>query len=397
VTVALVRHAGVEGVLAAAKPLQELLAAKDPRDRAAAADALGNIGVRGFFPPLLAFLRDPELSVRRRAIAAAGKLRAPELVSALVEQFQRRETALEAAAALAGFGPGIEPQLETILVDEASHVDCRRGIALVLQRLGTSAAAEALTGALTSRDAAARKAAARALARLTRRHRGVRVEARRIERAVHAELAASRTALAALKKLPLPWVTHAPRTPAALLAMALIEERDARVLQALVLLQVLLPDARLEVVAENLRSESGAVRANAIEVLDNALPGPWKRLVMAPLDEVKRRGDQVLADARAPTHLVAALIAGESGAWVAACATRWVVDGAVPLPPLLPSLTAALHSPFAPLREVAALAVTRAAPTEAPRLLAHLAADPAAFVGRAARALIARPAPKVSA
>src|SRR5882724_3168847 len=144
--VALIRHAGLDGVLAAAGPLQELLAARDPRDRAAAADALGSIGVRGFFRPLLAFLHDRELLVRRRAIAAAGKLRALELVPALVEQFQRRETALEAGSALSGFGTGIESQLQAMLVDEASHVDCRRGIALVLQRLGTQPAADALVG-----------------------------------------------------------------------------------------------------------------------------------------------------------------------------------------------------------------------------------------------------------
>src|SRR5205085_2847511 len=107
--------------------LRDLLRHDDPRIRAAAleqlgvlqkADALGNIGVRGFFRPLLAFLRDHDLMVRRRAIAAAGKLRTPELIPALVEQFQRRETALEAASALAAFGPGIEPQLREILLDE---------------------------------------------------------------------------------------------------------------------------------------------------------------------------------------------------------------------------------------------------------------------------------------
>src|SRR2546421_523395 len=132
--VALIRHAGIDGVLAAAEPLKQLLGAGDPRDRAAAADALGRIGVGGFFRPLLAFLRDPDLIVRRAAIAASGKLRASELVAALVEQFQRRETALEAVSALAAFGPGIEGALEAILLDEASQVDCRRGVALVLQR-----------------------------------------------------------------------------------------------------------------------------------------------------------------------------------------------------------------------------------------------------------------------
>jgi len=388
--VALIRHAGLDGVLAAAGPLQELLAAKDPRDRAAAADALGSIGVRGFFRPLLAFLHDRELLVRRRAIAAAGKLRAPELVPALVEQFQRRETALEAASALSGFGTGIEPQLQAMLVDETSHVDCRRGIALVLQRLGTQPAAEALVGALTSRQAAVRKAAARALARLARRQRGIRLDPGRFERAVHAELAAARAALAVLKKLAVATLGHVPRTPAELLGMALLEERDARVLQALVLLQVLLPDVRLDVVAENLRSESSAVRGHAIEVLDNALPERWKRLVMAALDETKRRGDQVLADPRGTLDLAHALIGGESGQWVAACATRWVLDGPVPLLPLVPALRAALHAPFAPLRQATLLTLAQAAPADLPELLERLTADPAPSVQNAARALLAR-------
>jgi HEAT repeat protein/ATP/ADP translocase len=392
--VALVRHAGIDGVLAAAEPLKQLLAAEDSRDRAAAADALGNIGVQGFYRPLLAFLRDRDLPVRRRAIAAAGKLRAPELVPALVEQFQRRETALESASALAAFGPGIEPRLQAILVDEAAHVDCRRGIALVLQRLGTPQAANALLGALTSRDPAVRKSAARALSRLTRRQRGVRIDAARIERAVQVELAAARTALAVLKKLALSLPGRAPRTPAELLGMALLEERDARVLQALVLLEVLLPDVRLDVVAENLRSESPAARGNAIEVLDNALPEPWKRLLMAALDEGKRRGDQVLPDRRVARELASALIGGESGAWVAAVATRWVLDGPVPLPPLVAALQTALHAPSAPLREAAALAIARVLPAEVPRLLGRLAADPAASVSRTVRALLARFAPR---
>ena len=395
--VALIRHAGIDGVLAAAEPLKQLLGAEDPRDRAAAADALGRIGVSGFFRPLLAFLRDPDITVRRTAIAAAGKLRAPELIAPLVEQFERRETALEAASALAAFGPGIEHALEVILLDEASHVDCRRGVALVLQRLATRVAADALVSALICREQAVRKAAARSLARLARRQRGVRIEAVRVERAVHVELAAARTALSVFKALPLPAAGHAPRTAAELLGMALLEERDARLLQALVLLEVLLPQVRVDVVAENLRSESAAARGNAIEVLDNALPEPWKRQVMANLEETKRRGDQVPPDARPIAELVSALIGGECGPWVAACAARWALDAPVPLGRLLPALEAGLYAASAPLREAAARAVARAAPAEASRLLAPLAGDPAPSVSRTVRALLDRSAPRASA
>lgn len=396
--VALIRYAGLEGVLAAAEPLKELLAAADPCDRSAAADALGGIGVRGFYRPLLAFLRDPDAGVRRRAIAAAGKLRSPELVPSLVEQFRRRETALEAASALAAHGPGIEPQLRAVVLDDAAPVDCRRGVTLVLQRLGTREAADALLGALASREAAVRKGAARALSRLTRRHRGMAIEAPRVERAVHAELASARGSLAALKKLqlPMPAPGETPRTVAELLAVGLLEERDARVLQALLLLEVVLPDLRLDVVAENLRSESHAARGNAVEVLDNALPEPWKRLVMAALDEGRRRVDLVAPDGRAHPELAAALIAGESGPWVAACSARWSLDAGLRQEPVVAALKAGLRSPHPPLREACAVALARAEPQDAPRLLSGLLADAAESVRRTARALL-RDAPRATA
>jgi len=276
-------------------------------------------------------------------------------------------------------------------------VDCRRGVALVLQRLATRVAADALVSALICREQAVRKAAARSLARLARRQRGVRIEAVRVERAVHVELAAARTALSVFKTLPLPAAGHAPRTAAELLGMALLEERDARLLQALVLLEVLLPQVRVDVVAENLRSESAAARGNAIEVLDNALPEPWKRQVMANLEETKRRGDQVAPDARPVAELISALIGGECGPWVAACAARWALDAPVPLGRLLPALEASLYAASAPLREAAARAVARAAPAEASRLLAPLAGDPAPSVSRTVRALLDRSAPRASA
>jgi hypothetical protein len=172
-------------------------------------------------------------------------------------------------------------------------------VALVLQRLATKEAIEALVLALSSGSASVRKAAARSLSRVTRRRQGAPVDVRRIEAAIQAELGGARLALAALRRLEVPALVpgRRPRTSAELLGLALLEERDHRVLQALLLLEVLLPHVRLDVVSENLRSESAAARGNAIELLDNGLPEPWKNLVLAALDEVKRRADLVPADA----------------------------------------------------------------------------------------------------
>ena len=332
--------------------------------------------------------------VRRRAIAAAAKLRNPELIPPLVERLEDRRTLLEAAGALAAFGPGIELQLREVIADEAADAGCRRGVALVLQRLGTPDAADALVLALASGSPAVRKATARSLSRITRRAHGVRIDVHRVDAAVRSELAAARLALAAHKRLQLPLLQpgQAPRSAADLLGLSLLEERDQRVLQALLLLEVLLPRVRLDVVSENLRSESAASRGNAIEVLDNALPEPWKRLVLSALDEVKRRADAVPADARAAQEVALALANGESGSWVAACAVHWAQDaGEVDLRGLAPALRRALRSGAAPLREAAACALARALPREeARKLFSGLLQDPAASVRRTAAALLAR-------
>src|SRR3954468_11190747 len=360
--VALIRHAGLDGMLAAVEPLKQLTTASDPRDRAPAPDALGSIGVKGLFRPLLSFHEDPDVRVRRRAIAAAARLRAAELTPALIRQLERRETALEAASALTAMGPAIEPQLEAALLDEAASCQTRRGVILVLQRLATREGAEARVAAPPAGPPPARNAAARSLSRLSRRQRQLQIDTSRLQGAARQELEAANATLSAFKRLGLPQPAQTPTTPKGLLALALLEERDARVLQALLLLEVLLPQARLDVVAENLRSESAAARANAIEVLDNALPEPWKRLALTALDEARRRGDEISADARGPAEVAAALIAGASGEWVGACAARWSIDGEVPLRPLIPALEGALHAPAAALREAAAVALARLAP-----------------------------------
>jgi HEAT repeat protein len=390
--VALIRHAGLDGVLAAADPLKALLGAEDPNDRAAAAEALGRIGVRGFYRPLVAFLRDRDPMVRRGAIAAAGKLRNLELIPPLVEQFKDRRTALEAVSALASFGPGIESNLRDVLTDEAADASCRRGVALVLQRLATKEAIEALVLALSSGFAPVRKAAARSLSRVVRRRQGAPVDVRRVEAAIQAELGGARLALAALRRLDVPVLMpgRRPRTSAELLGLSLLEERDHRVLQALLLLEVLLPQVRLDVVADNLRSESAAARGNAIEVLDNALPEPWKHLVLAALDEVKRRADLVPADPRPVQELVAALATGESGAWVGACAVHWAQERRkVDLRALAPALRLAIRSNAPPLRESAARALFGTLPRDEARgLLAGLMTDPSAAVRRTAAELL---------
>jgi hypothetical protein len=225
-----------------------------------------------------------------------------------------------------------------------------------------------------------------------RRRLGVVIDVQRVEGAIHAELAGARLALAGLKRLDLPALLpgQLPRSIGDLLSLSLLEERDHRVLQALLLLEVLLPQVRLEAIGEQLCSDSAPSRGNAIEVLDHALPDPWKRLVLAVLDEVKRRADTVQPDARARQQLVAALVAGESGGWVAACAVRWSRDAhGIDRRALAPALRIALRAGRPALREAAACALFGALPRDEARgLLAGLLQDTAASVRRTAAGLL---------
>ena len=105
----------------------------------------------------------------------------------------------------------------------------------------------------------------------------------------------------------------------------------------------------------------------------------------------------MVADARPALQLAEALIRGECGLWVGACTARWVLDAPWLLTAVLPALRSSLHAASAPLREASALALVRAAPAEAPALLAQLADDPAPSVQRMVRALLAPLAPRATA
>jgi hypothetical protein len=88
--------------------------------------------------------------------------------------------------------------------------------------------------------------------------------------------------------------------------------------------------------------------------------------------------------------LVAALAAGESGGWVAACAVRWSQDArGLDRRALAPALRLALRSARPALREAAACALFGALPRDEARgLLAGLLQDSAASVRRAAAGLL---------
>jgi HEAT repeat protein len=98
--VGLLTSGSLEGVLVAGERLLALVKAPEVSQRLLAAQVLGNVGVRGFYRPLVALLDDPELEVRAAALLAAGKVRHPRLWPAVMAALGRPKLSAPASQAL---------------------------------------------------------------------------------------------------------------------------------------------------------------------------------------------------------------------------------------------------------------------------------------------------------
>jgi HEAT repeat protein len=381
--VGLVRNCGINGILEAADELKRQLNAPSTVERELAASVLGALSVPTFYDALLRFLDDPSPNVRRAAMNAAGRLKSPELIAPLVRLLGRRDSARDAAKALVAFGSGVESTLGRALHDESFTLDVRRAIPAVLGRIGTKEAADVLQSTLSTQDPPMRAAAARGLARLMRRRTDIVVRREEIMKAVGFEISHAEHLGDIQVALALPTVDRtAPlqlgrgRGSGALLALALVEERDRSVQRAIVLLELLHPNAGLDLVADNLRSDSPARRANAVEVLDNTVQEDLKkRLLQLVEDRMMRPPPPV----RTPDKWLAELLTGPH-AWIAACAAQVALERQVQ--GLATPLQQGLTSPVPYLREACATALARLSPAEARTLLVPLKQDPARSVRR---------------
>jgi ATP/ADP translocase/HEAT repeat protein len=399
------RHGGLDGALAAGEPLKQLLGSPDPWQRRLATRVLGAIGAKGSYQPVLQLLSDPEPSVRRAAIQAAGIMRSPELLPALVHRLARGETAQAAAEALAAYGPGMERLMGNVLGNPGEDLEIRRNAPRVLGRLATAEALGPLLEHLDDPDPALRRAVDQALWRVARAHPEVPLPLARMRRACMMEVERAYRAVAAAEALrldpgdfrPPAWngVAAAGSLRAgALLASALRERVDRAGERVCLLLGIMHPGAELDQVQANLRDPSPARRANALEILDNVLDKPLKRCLVPLLDDRPREAK--VREAAALFHLppleardwIGALL-GDESPWIAATALTYVAEEAIPVPGS--RLLSLLEHPAPFVRESALLAAWRLL-SEAERATAvqKLAADPFPPLRARARELAGR-------
>jgi ATP:ADP antiporter, AAA family len=302
-------------------------------------------------------LADSNPDVARAAMASAGRCGELALAGDLIERLGNPELARDAADALASFGDAAVAPLAERLLDPGFPADARREIPGVLLRLGSPAAQRALLDGLLQSDSALRFRMIASLNKLRQLRPDLALEAHVVEMLLAAEITGhyrSHQVLASLRR------RLQPEDPVITALQGSMEQEVERIFR---LLDLLLPGHDLQSAYVGLRSSNPAVRANALEFLDNIL-SPGLRTLLVPLldGQVDLAARVELADqfVGAPVETVeqavVALLASDD-VWLRSSAAH--AAGALGLVALEPALARVADDPDPQLREAVRMARQR--------------------------------------
>jgi AAA family ATP:ADP antiporter len=353
---AMIKHGGLDGILMAAESLKAFLNHPDPRMRLEAARILREIEVKNFFQPVLDLLHDHDPQVRLGAVEAAGAMHSPELVGALVATLGAPETSEAAIRALAAYGVQVERTLFLVLEDEKEKIEVRRRIPRILAEIGEQDSMTRLLANLGTKDTDLRVAMARAAAKIRERSPRVKVDDRVLDEAIRAEIREAYQALATIEDLGL--------SEKELLPEALLRRHRVKLGLAFRLLSIRYPARTIQLVYSNLDAESKAVRANALEVVDNVLSKDESRLLLplledgTRLEKVRRGAELFSVERHTPSEWLRNLVA-DPHPWIVTC-TLYLI-GERKMTELKEAVEGHSSSDDAIIRETALLAFARLA------------------------------------
>lgn len=283
-------RAGMAAFLASPGPSQNLDAARiilegmarssgedGTRDRVQAARALAL--VPGLFTDLLLeLIADEDPEVARQAIGATSVVMRQEVVGALLAALPRPEVSSDAAEKLSRYGNPLVPELARRLHDEGTPVEIRREVPQVLVRIGTEAALEVLIDGLLQADATLRHRVIASLNKLHDLHSDVHIDEHLVELVLAAEIAGHYRSYQILGAL-LPRLKDGD--PA---LKGLLHSMDQELERIFRLIALTFHGPGVHDAYAGVRSTNSAVRANALEFLDNVLKPELRRLLVPLLD-----------------------------------------------------------------------------------------------------------------
>jgi hypothetical protein len=268
--------------------------------RGEAAKAIGAIPEPAFAEELVRLLYDGEEGVVRSAMGAVRRRVGrdgyrPLYVASLVSLLSRRRLKHEAREALVAFGEAVVPALVHFMNDPDEQIWVRRALPKTLARIGTPAAARGLLDSLPKNDDPfLRRKLIAALGGLHRERPVSSEDAPAIAEEVHAEAMGYLQALAQVFALGLQgkgrfdgllvrW--DGEEAEPGLLERLLADRMEDGLRNLFGLLALLHPPVHVWAAYRSLRAGDGAVKAGALEYLDNVLTGGVRRDAFAVIDD----------------------------------------------------------------------------------------------------------------
>jgi len=273
------------------------------------------------FPDLLArLIADEDAQVALQALAAARASPRDDLIAPLLHALARPELTDEAVRALSMYRDAIVPELERRLHHAETPVEIRRELPSVLVRIGTPLARQVLIEGLLQVDVTLRYRIVASLNKLQDVHPDLRVDREVVDLLIAAEIAGHYRSYQVLGPLRTQLKQNDPVLQALRRSMEQELERIFR-LMALLYRGSALHDAYV-----GLRSTSSAMRANALEFLDNVLVPDLRRVLVPLLDSqvtVEERiaiADRLVGAPVANAEEAVATLLASGDAWLRSCA-----------------------------------------------------------------------------
>lgn len=272
-----------------------------------------------FQPVLGLLLADPDTEVARQALITMAALKPLPLLRAAVERLDEAELRTEAIDALVALcEPAVAP-LAALLADLTLQTEVRREIPIVLAHIGTDRARDELTSHLLEQDVIMRFRVIAALNKLHQLHPELAMDRQAIETVLTAEVIGHYRSYQILGTLGDAFEASDP------IAAALKESMEHEVERIFRLMALRWPEFDMHSAYVGLQSPNAAVRANALEFLDNILKPQVRHLFVPLLDsQVTIRERVAIANRLLGTTVdtreqaVAALIASDDP-WLRSC------------------------------------------------------------------------------
>jgi AAA family ATP:ADP antiporter len=310
-----------------------------------------------FADELQQLLEDDDVDVVREALRSAGRLKKRAFVRIVLKHLANPGLVAEATEALGRFGDPIVGTVRDMLFDPDVPLEIRREIPSVFVQIATPSAERALMESLLEGDTTLRFRVIASLNKLRQLNPDIQMDTQIVEIALAAEIMGHYRSYQILGTLGDSLAGSDP------VVVGLKQSMEQEVERIFRLMGLLFPTYDLHSAYFGLRSGNAAVRANALEFLDNILQPQLRSLVVPLLDsyvsvtERVRQANRLLGTAMESREQAVEVLAASDDSWMRSCAAYAI--GALKLVSLAPELEKWINDPDPLLRETARAAKKR--------------------------------------